>query len=590
MNPWQRRPYRKARLGLVLGCFALGFMAIAGRLYLTQIVQHESLRRLAARQYQQQLTLHPERGQIVDRQGRVLATSLPVPSVYAVPHEVANPDRVASQLAEVLQSPRARLHQQLQAQGPFVWLARQVTPEVEQRLRALALPGIHVLSERRRYYPYRHLAGQVLGFVGVDGQGLGGVEYAFDRHLSGQVRQVTVPRDALRRRLLAADPPRGADVHLTLDAQLQYLAEKELATRVEETGATRGLALLMQPYTGDILALALYPFFNPNDFRDPAQQQWQRNWAVTDPVEPGSTFKVIVAAAALEAEVARPEEPFFCEEGLLQRGPRRIRDHEPFGFLSFAEVLQFSSNIGAVKIAERLTPEQLYRYIRRFGFGESTGVGLPGESPGEVRPPKAWSGFSQASLALGQEIAVTPLQLITAYAAIANGGWLVQPRLVRSLVRGDTRQTLPPRLRRQVLSRRTAEQLTAILTGVTVRGTGRLAAVPGYAVAGKTGTAQKVDAETGGYSQQRVLASFVGYLPAEAPELVLLVMLDEPQRHRWGGQAAAPLFRRIAQQALHYLRVPPPQGKALTVRAPQPDVPYMTVADRGVARAAPRAE
>jgi cell division protein FtsI (penicillin-binding protein 3) len=317
--------------------------------------------------------------------------------------------------------------------------------------------------------------------------------------------------------------------------------------------------MVMQPHTGDVLAMASYPFFNPNAFQDAAQQAWHRNRGLTDPVEPGSTFKVVLAAAAIEEAVVHPEDLFFCENGMMQRGRRQLHDYKPHGYLSFADVLAYSSNIGAVKIAERLSPEQLYGYIRRFGFGERTRIDLPGEHHGQVQPPQQWSGFSQDSLALGQEIAVTPIQLIRAFAAIANGGWLVQPRVVTRLVRGDDVRVVEPEPRRRVLSRRTTQQLTAILTDAVTFGTGQEA-----------------------YSHWRVLASFAGYVPAEDPQLVILVMIDEPQRLRWGSQAAAPVFQRVAQQALHYLQIPPLQPPV----SPLPATPARTLAGRHAAHPA----
>ena len=482
-------------------------------------------------------------------------------------------DQGVSQLAGVLQQPPDTVRQQLTSKAPFVWLARQVTPETLASLQGLKLRGVYFVNETRRYYPKRHLAGQVLGFVGIDEQGLGGLEHLYDRDLSGQPRRVTLQRDAVGRqvRLLVGDAtehPRGADLHLTLDERLQHVAEREIASQVQQTGAKHGLVVILHPQTGDILTMASYPFFDPNNYRDLQQHDWQRNRAVTDAFEPGSTFKLVVAAASLEENTVRPGDMFFCENGLMVRGWRRIRDHEPYGVLSFSQVIEKSSNIGTVKISERLNSLTLYQYIRRFGFGEKSLVDFPGEVSGQLRPPQQWSRFSHASLAIGQEIAITPLQLVTAFAAVANGGWLMRPHLVQRVVDAETVRTFGPEARRRVLSSQTAEKLMAIFTGVVERGTGKPAAVEGYTAAGKTGTAQKVDPERGVYSHNKILASFVGYVPAEAPQLVILVMLDEPQRSRWGSQAAAPVFRRIAQQALHYLQVPPQYARPLTVGAP----------------------
>jgi cell division protein FtsI (penicillin-binding protein 3) len=384
----------------------------------------------------------------------------------------------------VLQRPLDTVQRQLATKAPFVWLARQVAPEVIAQIQALGLRGIHFQQEPHRYYPKRHLAGQVLGFVGIDEQGLGGLEYLYNRELSGRPRRVALQRDATGRqvRLVVGDTtetPRGADLYLTLDEWLQHLAERELAIQVQQTRARSGLVIIMQPLTGYILAMAAHPFFDPNNFRDPIQRAWQRNRAVTDPIEPGSTFKLVVAAASLEEQTVRPGDMFFCEYGTIRRGRRRIRDHRPYGLLSFTEVFEHSSNIGVVKISERLSSFQLYLYIRRFGFGEKSFVDLPGESAGQLRSPQEWSGFSHASLAIGQEIAVTPLQLITAFAAVANGGMLMQPRIVQRIERAQETKSFAPEVRWRALSRQAVEKLTTIFTGVVTRGTGKLAAVEG---------------------------------------------------------------------------------------------------------------
>lgn len=581
------RPYHQLRLVSIVALLGLGFVGILGRLVVVQIGGHAHWQDRAVRQYTRHTTLQPERGRVIERHGRVLATSVAVPSVFAVPSEVKSPERTAAVLAEVLEQPLATVQQRLATQSSFVWLSRQVSPQIVTRLQQLQLPGIHFRTEMRRYYPNHHLAGQLLGFVGIDGQGLGGLEYRYDQALTAEPRRIRSSRDAKGRQVQLSpsdmpEMPQGADLHVTLDERLQYVAEKEIAAQVRLLEARSGLVMVMQPHTGDVLAMASYPFFNPNAFQDASQQAWHRNRGLTDPVEPGSTFKVVLAAAAIEESVVHPEDLFFCENGMMQRGRRQLHDYKPHGYLSFADVLAYSSNIGAVKIAERLSPEQFYGYIRRFGFGERTRIDLPGEHHGQVQPPQQWSGFSQDSLALGQEIAVTPIQLIRAFAAIANGGWLVQPRVVTRLVRGDDMRVVEPEPRRRVLLRRTTQQLTAILTDAVTFGTGQAAAIEGYAVAGKTGTAQKIDPVHGGYSHWRVLTSFAGYVPAEDPQLVILVMIDEPQRLRWGSQAAAPVFQRVAQQALHYLQIPPLQPPA----SPLPATPARTLAGRHAAHPA----
>jgi len=577
------KPYSGPRLRLVVGLFGCIFCAIFIRLVVVQVFQHTYLRDLAERQYSRQITLNPERGRVLDRHGRVLATSVPVPSVYAIPQDIEDLDAIAPKVAQILGQPLATVKRQLESSAPFVWLARQLPPEVGERLQKLNIRGVQMLQETRRFYPKRYLAGQVLGFVGVDGVGLVGLEHLYNRELTGTPRRVTLQRDATGRtvQVIAGDPsdqPRGADLYLTLDERLQYVAEKELAARVQETQAKSGLVLIMHPPSGDILALAHYPFFNPNDFQDPKQQVWQRNRAVTDPVEPGSTFKLVTASAALEENVAQVTDMFYCENGLFVRGGRRLRDHHPYGLLSFSQVIEKSSNIGTAKISGRLSDDQLYTYIRRFGFGEKSLVNLPNEDGGLIRPPKKWSKPTHYSLAFGQEVTVTSLQLLAAYAAVANGGWLMRPRMVEHVVQGDESQFFAPQARHRVLSPQTLERINEILVGVVERGTGKQAAVEGYTVAGKTGTAQKV--ERGGYSHSKVLASFVGYVPAEVPQLAILVLIDEPQRAKWGGEAAAPVFKRVAQQALYYLQVPSRQTQTLSLETTLDPTPTPPPGDR----------
>lgn len=581
------QPYNSQRLRLVVGGFALLFCAIIVRLAFIQIFQHAYLQDIATKQHSRQITLHPERGRILDRHGRVLATSVPVPSAYAIPQEIEQVEVAARKVAAVLGQPVATVKHQLTSSAPFVWLARQLPPEVGERIQKLNIRGVQVLQETRRFYPKRHLAGQILGFVGVDGQGLGGLEHLYQRELTGTPRRVTLQRDATGRtvQVVAGDPnaqPRGADLYLTLDERLQYVAEKEIATRVQETQARSGIVVVMHPASGDILALAGYPFFNPNDFQAPKQRTWQRNRAVTDPVEPGSTFKLVAASAALEENLARMTDVFHCENGFTLRGGRRLRDHHGYGLLNFVQVIEKSSNIGTAKIAERLSDAQFYHYIRRFGFGEKSLINLPGEEEGLIRPPKKWSRLTHDSLAIGQEITVTPIQLLTAYAAVANGGWLMRPRIVEHIVQGDESQFFAPEARHSVLSSQTTQRINEILVGVVERGTGKQAAVEGYTAAGKTGTAQKV--ERGGYSHSKVMASFVGYVPAESPQLAIVAMIDEPQIAKWGGEAAAPVFKKVAQQALYYLQVPSRQNQTLNADGTLQPVPPP---EQEIARMAP---
>lgn len=552
--------YSRPRLHLVIGMFVLGFLAILVRLSVVQVGQYAYWRDSAAAQYEGRITVSPVRGRIFDRRGNVLAASIPAPSIFAAPRDVREPDVTARKIASAFPSlSQDRLERRLASNASFVWLARQVSPDKASQLQAMELPGIHIKQEMRRIYPRGVLAGPTIGYAGIDEQGLGGLEYQYDELLAAQPLRARRTRDARGRTVSShsdahSGRPRGAELHLTLDARLQHIAEKELARQAEAIGARSGQVIIMDPHTGGILTLASYPFFNPNDYRNEEQRAWERNRAVTDPVEPGSTFKVVAAAAALEENTVAPDEVFYCEKGWTMRNNRVLRDHKPFAYLTFPEVMENSSNICMAKINERITSQQFYDYIRRFGFGEKSMVDLPGEHPGGIRRLQDWSPLSHDSLSIGQEISVTPLQMAAAFSVIANGGWLLRPRLVDRMAKGSAMHTFKPEPRRRVLSQQTANRLTAMLVGVVERGTGSQAALDGYLVAGKSGTAQK--AENGRYSHSKVVASFIGYAPAEAPRFVMLVMFDEPQKKRWGGSAAAPVFRRIAKQVLHHSQVP----------------------------------
>jgi cell division protein FtsI (penicillin-binding protein 3) len=498
----------------------------------------------------------------VDRHGAALATSTPAESLFAQPRAIGDPVRVAARLSPIVSVPERELHAQLTSGKGFVWLRRKLPPAVAAQVRALGEPGLGFLDEPLRLYPNRELAAHVVGFEGLDG-GLEGVERAWNDALTGTPGRAIVGRDALGRevatqQILTPSAP-GRGVMLTLDRTIQYLAEREIDAAYRRTQAKAAMAIAMDPRTGDVLALALRPTFNPNAFLDVASRDVWRNRAVTDPFEPGSTFKVILAAAALEEGVVRPDDRIWAENGQLTIARTTIHDWKKFGWLTFGEVLQNSSNVGSMKVGLALGADRYYRYMSAFGFGAPTGIGLPGESRGTLRDPQRWSALSLPTMSIGQEVSVTALQMLAAFGAVANGGTLMQPRLVKAEFDAEGREVrrIEPRAVRQAVSTETAHTLTRMLVQVVEHGTGHLAAIPGYDVGGKTGTAQKLDPTTRRYSRAPGVLSFIGFVPAEEPRLVLLVLLDEPKNEKWGSEAAAPIFAAIAGPVMRYLEVPP---------------------------------
>lgn len=551
---------RRVLVGLV---FVLGFSLILGRLFSLQVLQAAELTVRANRQHHKSVTMEGPRGAIVDRMGKVLAMNVEVPSVFGMPAGLDNPKFVARRLARILPVRASIVERKLKQDRSFVWIARKLDPEQGRRLEAARLDGIGVIMEGRRFYPKGPLLAHVLGFTGLDGEGLEGIERGFERQLRGETRTLSVQRDALGRTVLPRGaseqaPAGGRSLTLTVDEVIQYIVERALEDGINAAGAKSGTAIAMDPRTGAVLAMAVSPKFDPNAIRALSPDRW-RNRAVTDAYEPGSTLKIFTAAAALEEKVMAPETLVFGENGRMVVANTVIHDHEKAGWMTFAQVIQRSSNIGAVKTAVALGERRLYRYLRAFGFGERTEIDLPGETAGLVKEPAQWEKRSLASIAIGQEIGVTPLQVLTATAAVANGGWLMKPYLVSEVKdgAGNVVAQFGSQVRRRPISADTARRLGDILEGVVEKGTGAKAAVPGFRVAGKTGTAQKFDPESGTYSTTSFVASFVGYVPVEDPRLAVVVVIDEPQGEAWGGVVAAPVFRRIAEQALPYLGVAP---------------------------------
>ncbi len=548
---------------LILAVF-LGFLG--ANLYFIQIVRHRDFGTRADAQYGRRIPVAAKRGTIYDRRGRALAISLDAASVFAHPELVQDPVATASRLAKVLAMPAPSIRANLQSNRPFVWIRRKVDQEQAEAVAKLALPGVGLVPEGKRYYPRKSLAAHVIGFVGLDDTGLEGVELAYDHLLTSGVRSLSGRVDALGRIMFreAEATSTGSDLFLTIDEAIQHVAERELEAAIRRSGAKSGTVVVVDPGTGEILALANNPSYNPNTYGSypPA---FRRNRALTDPYEPGSAFKLILAAAAIEEGLVGPEDLFYSEDGFIEMaGGVKIRDREKYGRMTFRDVVAFSSNVGAVKVGMKVGKDLLYNYITTFGFGLPTGVDLPGENLGLIRRPHQWSQLSIGALSIGHEIAATPIQLITAVATVANDGYLMRPHVVKAVRDQNGRmQEIQPVPVRRVLSQETARTLASMLAEVVQRGTGQAAALPGAVVAGKTGTAQKIDRNTGRYSRTKVVASFVGYVPAENPRLAILVLIDEPARFPWGGSVAAPAFREIAREILSYLEIPPvhaPEG------------------------------
>jgi cell division protein FtsI (penicillin-binding protein 3) len=546
---------------MVAGVALLWTTGVFGRLSYLQLFKHGEYLARAQRQQQRTIEITPKRGIIYDRNMRALAMSVPVKSAFAVPAEIADESLAARLLSSVLGVPQDVLETRMASSRSFVWISRKLPPEKVEAVEALNLKGIYFQDENQRFYPKRDLASHVLGFVDPDEKGLAGIEYELDSQIRSKSEKIVVMADARQRWFDGgeAQRERGANVVLTLDEKIQYIAQRELLAAIEKTHAMAGSVIVMNPNTGEILAMANWPRFNPNVASEaPAESRMNR--AVSALYEPGSTFKVITLAAAFDQDIVRANEVFDCENGAIYIAGHRIRDHKPFGLLNVAEILAQSSDVGAIKIAVRLGAPKFYEYIRAFGFGSPTGVDLPGESRGLLHHLENWSAISIGSISMGQEIGVTPIQLATAVSAIANGGLLIKPHVVQQIKRGEQVLSVPASLSaaepRRVIRPETAATLRRLMEGVMLHGTGTLARLNGWTAAGKTGSAQKIDPATGRYSPTQLIASFTGFAPINNPAVTILISLDSPVGLHEGGQVAAPAFKRIAEQVLSYLDVP----------------------------------
>ncbi len=568
----------RTRAALLAWFVALLGAAIAARLVVLQVIEAPRLRALARRQHEQVVEIGGQRGAILDRSGHELAVSVATSSLFAHPARVQDPARAARLLSPLVGLPESKILERLRSDAPFVWLARRLDPRTTKAIEGLALPlgkgkPLGFEEEGRRFYPQGDLAVHVIGYANIDQKGLEGIEKICDETLQGLPAKYLAVRDGRGGAVLqlvqpASKPAR--DVVLTLDLALQNIVERELDRGFQESGARAGAAILLDPSTGQILALANRPTADPNRYAD-ATIEGRRNRAVVDIYEPGSTFKVITAAAALDAGTVTPERIFDCQNGTIVLAGKPVRDVHPYGALTVRQIVEKSSNVGIIKVSRTMPREVFRSTVVRFGFGGRSGIELPGERPGQVTPISRMSGVSPQYMAMGYEIAVTALQMASAVAAVANDGVLVPPRIVLGTrdASGNFEPSAAPEPRR-VISSRTAATLAGILEGVVVHGTGTQAVVPGYRIAGKTGTARKIIPGQG-YARSQFIASFVGFGPIRSPRLAGIVVMDSPSKGGYyGGVVSAPVLGRILADALTYLRVPPDEDPLSLPDKPNP--------------------
>jgi cell division protein FtsI/penicillin-binding protein 2 len=547
----------RTRVLIVAGLIAMWTGGALGRLAYLQLFRYSEYYSRAQHQQRLIVEVGARRAEIFDRNLNALAMSVPVDSCFAVPSEIADPGMVARLIGKVLDVSPDEIAARLAGSHSFAWIARKLPPEKAERIAAMNLRGIYFQREGGRFYPKRELAAHVLGYVDIDEKGQGGIEYSLDDSIRSKPGKMLILTDAHRRWYDSTDkaPDTGASVVLTLDEKIQYIAEKELEQAIQDTQAKSGTVIVENPNTGELLAVANWPTFNPNAAKD-SNPESRMDRAASALYEPGSVFKIVTLSAAIDQGITNADELIDCQMGSIYIAGHRIRDHKAFGLLTVSQVLSNSSDVGAIKVGLRLGAPKFYDYIRSFGFGQPTGVDLPGESRGMLRRLENWTPVSVGSVSMGQEIGVTPLQMITAMSAMANGGLVVRPHVVRALRRGAQMVEPPQPQPRRVIRETTAATMRRMLEGVVLNGTGKRARLDGYTSAGKTGTAQKFDITTGHYSTRQLIASFVGFAPINTPAVTILVQLDSAVGMHEGGQIAAPTFKRIAQQVLAYLDVP----------------------------------
>jgi cell division protein FtsI (penicillin-binding protein 3) len=561
MTPVKTKYLNWRAIGVAL--LFLIFLAIIGvKAAYLQIYHGSWLAKMAAGQYERSFRSLGKRGTVYDRNHAEMAVSIRVTSIAAYPPQIEQIRSTAKSLAKVLNMDRKMLQRKLAAKKSFVWVKRQATPRETDDVKSLNLAGIGFIPEYNRFYPNKNLAAQALGFTGIDGNGLEGIEFYYDRYLEGVKGNFTVLKDALGQGFTSAKKKvpdnSGNNLILTIDRTIQYITEKTLEASVNEFSAKSAMAIVMDPKTGAILAMAHFPAFNPNAFSEFSKERW-RNRAITDPFEPGSTLKIFSATAAIEAGGASPNSIFFCENGAYRIGKNVVHDLGSYGWLSLQQIIKYSSNIGAVKVSEMLGAELLYNMLRNFGFGEKTGIDCPGETTGSLTHFKKWSRLDAGVISFGHSISVSAIQLIAAVSSIANDGILMEPHLVEAITdqNGRVIHGFKPQRVRRVISPETARTVRNIMkTVITKGGTGVRASLKGYSVSGKTGTTQKINQE-GTYAEGKYIASFIGFTPAEKPAIAILVIIDEPQGKYYGGIVAAPAFKKIAHETLNYMNIPP---------------------------------
>jgi cell division protein FtsI (penicillin-binding protein 3) len=549
---------------LLVGCICL----LAAKAFEVQILKAQDLTQKAEQGYSRYLTIKGERGQILDRHLNKLGTSIDAPTITADPSQINDPAKTAIKLAKILKTGEKDLKKKLSRNGRFVMIARKVSPNQATQIKALGFQGIYFENDSKRFYPNRSLAAQIIGFTGKDDSGLEGLEFKYNAILVGDVAKTKVKRDGAGRVLdihkNRRDELKGNSIVLTIDKKIQFLSERTLEQTVKKYQAKSGMALVMKPSTGELLAIAHYPGFNPNNYGI-SHNGTYRNRAITDAFEPGSVMKVFTVAAALENGFT-PKSIFFCENGQYRIGKFTIKDTHPREWLSLNQIIKFSSNIGATKVSETIGKKVLHDYLTAFGFGRKTLIGLPGETNGTLLPHKKWSNIDAGAISFGQAISASAVQVISGVSALANGGKLMKPMIIKKIISntGKDIQVFEPVQIRQVVSRKTADQVKHMMNMVVQEnGTGTKAAMEGYSVCGKTSTAQKAGKDQKGYEKNKYIAAFAGFAPQENPELAILLVVDEPKTKHYGGEVAAPAFKTIMAESFSYLNIAPEKTKSM---------------------------